>query len=83
MASVFPDPFVNAGDDVWWFHNFFAGRYDDRTDSDLKVSTEHAVDNQAMRKVVDGDAIALVGEGGGESDGFDLAVYLRILLKLH
>ncbi len=41
------------------------------------------VDSKAQRKVIDGDKIMIMANGGGESDGFDIAVYLRFLLKLH
>ena len=82
-AGAFPDAFSDAGDDVWFMHQFFAATIDDRADSDLVVSQNFIIDSKAQRKVVDGDAIVFHAEGGGEADGFDLALYLRVLLKLH
>ncbi len=41
------------------------------------------VDSKAQRKIVDGDALIFPVQGGNEADGFDVALYLRILLKLH
>jgi len=82
-TGVFPDPFVEAGQDVWFYHQFFAMLIDDRADSDIRVSQRYMIDSRAQRKVVDGDSIAFIGEGGGETDGFDLALFVRLLLKLH
>ena len=73
----------DAGDDAWFYHQFFFGVIDDRSDSDLIVSRTMVIDSKAQRKVVDGQAIVFSGQGGGEADGFDLAVGLRILCKLH
>ncbi|MBW6325916.1 hypothetical protein, partial [Pseudomonas aeruginosa] len=78
-----PDSFAAASDDVWFWHQYFAARFDDRSDSDLLVSQNFMIDSKAQRKVVDGDAIVFAGQGGGESDGFDIALYVRMLLKLH
>ncbi len=83
ISAVVPDAFENSGDDVWFWHQFFAAIIDDRADSDIVVSQNFMVDSKAQRKVVDGDALIFTAQGGGESDGFDLALYLRILLKLH
>ncbi len=82
-ANAIPDPFDEASDDVWFWHQFFAAVIDDRADSDLVVSQNFVVDSKAQRKIVDGDAIVFSGQGGGEADGFDVALYLRVLLKLH
>ena len=82
-SAAVPDAFVNAGDDVWWWHQFFAGLIDDRSDADLVTSQSFMIDSKAQRKIVDGDALILTGEGGNESDGFDVACFLRLLLKLH
>ncbi len=82
-ANAIPDPFDEASDDVWFWHQFFAAVVDDRSDSDLVLSQNFMVDSKAQRKVVDGDAIVFAGQGGGEADGFDVALYIRLLLKLH
>ena len=83
-SGVFPNPFSDAGDDMWFYHQFFASVIDDRgTDSDLLMSQNYPVDSKAQRKVADGDSIVFVGQGGGESDGFDVALFVRVLLKLH
>ncbi len=82
-AGVVPDPFEEAGSDFWFLHQFFAGKLDDRTDVDLIVHQNYMVDSKAQRKIVDGDALVFQVQGGGETDGFDVALMLRILLKLH
>ena len=82
-AGASPDAFNDAGDDVWFWHQFFAATIDDRADSDLVISQNFMIDSKAQRKVVDGDAIMFNGQGGNEADGFDVALFLRILLKLH
>ena len=79
MAS----PFADAADDSWFYHQFFHQIIDDRADSDLIVSQSWVIDSKAQRKVVDGQAIVFLAEGGGAPDGFDVAVGLRILCKLH
>ena len=76
-------PFSDASDDSWFYHQFFHGIIDDRADSDLVVSKSWIIDSKAQRKVVDGESIVFKVQGGGEADGFDVAVGLRILCKLH
>ena len=76
-------PFTDASDDLWFWHQFFAGQIDDRADSDLVVSRAIVIDSKAQRKVEDGMAIQFGCEGGGEADGFDASLQLRILCKLH
>ena len=82
-SATFRRPYLDAGDDNWFYHQFFAGEIDDRTDSDILLSKSWPIDNKAQRKVEDGYAIQFAGEGGGESDGFDIALQVRILCKLH
>ena len=83
VASVFPDPWNDAEDDMWFVHQYFGGSLDDRVDADIRMDTNHKISSKAQRKIVQGDAIMFIGEGGGASDGFQLALMLRILLKLH
>ena len=82
-GSAVPFPFTDAGDDVWFWHQFFAMQIDDRTDSDIKVSERYNISSKGQRKLVDGDALLFNAEGGGEADGFDLGLFVRVLLKLH
>jgi len=82
-SGVNLNPFTDSGDDIWFVHQFFAGVLDDRVDSDLVLHQNFIIDSKAQRKLVDGDAIGAFVEGGGETDGFDAALFLRILLKLH
>ncbi len=82
-VAAMASPFADASDDAWLYHQFFAATIDDRADSDLVVSQSMVIDSKAQRKVVDGQAIVMLGEGGSEADGFDIAVGLRILCKLH
>ncbi len=82
-AGQAPDAFANAGDDMWFWHQFFAMQIDDRTDSDIKLSETYVIDSRAQRKVADGDAIIFTGEGGSGADGFDVSLMIRMLVKLH
>ncbi len=82
-VATYASPFADAGDDSWLYHQFFAATIDDRSDSDLVLSQSWVIDSKAQRKVVDGQAIVFSSEGGSEADGFDVAVGLRILCKLH
>ena len=83
-VSAMATPFSDASDDVWFYHQFFSGIIDDRADSDILVSAnQFVINSKAQRKVVDGQAIAFTAEGAGEPDGFDIAIGLRILCKLH
>ena len=82
-ADAVPFPFSSSDHDVWFWHTFFAATFDDRADSDLLVSQNIIIDSKASRKVVDGDAIVFSVEGGNEADGFDAALFVRVLLKLH
>ena len=83
IAAATPDAFTNAGDDVWFWHQFFAMQIDDRGDVDIKNSEIYSIDSRAQRKVVDGDAIIFNLNGGSSSDGFDATLMVRLLLKLH
>jgi len=79
-----PAPFTDAGDDMWFFHRYFGMVIDDRaTDSDVINSINYPIDSRGQRRVEDGEAIVFSAEGGGETDGFDVALYLRMLVKLH
>ncbi len=78
-----PQPFGSAEDEMWFWHQYFAEVFDDRADSDLRLSTHYKIDSKAQRKVSDGDAIVFTGQGGGEADGFDVNLMVRMLLKLH
>ncbi len=82
-VTALPGPFSEAGDDVWFQHQFFGMQIDDRADSDLVNSQTIVIDSKAQRKVEDGQAIQFLTEGGGEADGFDISTMLRILVKLH
>ena len=82
VASL-PRPFELAGEEMWLWHQFVADVFDDRADSDLRLSTHYKIDSKAQRKVASGDAIVFMGEGGGEADGFDAQLFIRMLLKLH
>jgi len=44
---------------------------------------EIPVDGRGQRKVADGESIIFPVQGGNESDGFDVQMSLRLLLKLH
>ena len=83
VGGAVPFPFTDSGDDVWFYHQFFGMQIDDRTDSDIKVSERYNISSKGQRKLVDGDALLFNAEGGGEADGFDLAIMVRVLLKLH
>ncbi len=50
--TAMPLPFGGAGDDIWFWHQFFAATYDDRADSDLRVSEHFVIDSKGSRKVV-------------------------------
>ncbi len=83
IAGALPEAFGEAGNDIWWWHQFFAMQVESSSGVDLKLSETYMVDSKAQRKVVDGDAIVFMSQGGGGSDGFDLSLMVRILLKLH
>ncbi len=82
-ASAVPQPFTGADEEMWLYHQFFAEVFDDRSDSDLRLTTHYKVDSKAQRKVSDGDAIIFTSQGAGLADGFDVNVMVRMLLKLH
>jgi len=82
-AGAVPNPFSDAENDLWFYHQFFAAQYEGSSGVDLQISQQFMIDSKAQRKVVDGEAIIFRGEGGGGSDGFDLTFMIRLLCKLH
>ncbi|MBW6325899.1 hypothetical protein, partial [Pseudomonas aeruginosa] len=83
LGTTAPDPFTDASDDIWFWHQFAADRLESGGGGDQIMSRTYVIDSKAQRKVVDGQQIVFQGEGGGDSDGFDAALFVRILCKLH
>ena len=82
-GNQLPAPFANADSDAWFWHQFAAMEYETDTGGDNVISMQIPVDSKAQRKVSDGDKISFLAQGGSAADGFEAALYLRILLKLH
>ena len=83
-ASI-PGALANAGDDIWWTHQFFSGFAESvgGIEADIVTSQQVVIDSRAQRKVVDGDALIFTSELDSTSDDVEICLGLRILCKLH
>jgi len=79
VASV-PSPITEIVEDGWFVYAPYLGTARDSTSNyDFRLD----IDSKAMRKLQDGDAIALVGENGAGFSGVEISGILRLLFKLH
>ena len=78
-----PFPFTAAGDDTFFYHQFFADQLESGGGGDQLMTKVWTIDSKAQRKVEDGQGIAFNCQGGGSSDGFDVFLAVRMLCKLH
>ena len=80
VASV-PGPFEDPGWDGWFVWWSFAQKFEvqDLTGT-LLGADQYEIDSKAMRKIGTNEAVVLVAES--QIGAFDIAMHLRMLLKL-
>ncbi len=83
VASV-PGPVTEVGQDMWLWWMPFVGRFEFGSASGFVLPFVHQiVDNRAMRKIEDGNAIVMVIETAAFGQGVSGAFFLRFLFKMH
>ena len=83
-VTAVPTPFTDVGSDLWYFYSAMAGQISVTSDiGALEAGHNVVVDSKAMRKVEDGQDIAIVLEASGVSNGWTMIKLGRMLIKLH
>jgi len=78
VASI-PGPVSDFGWEGWFVHQFFAQKQ--QLGANANMSQVYEIDSRAMRKFDDDSGLALVAENIDTTEGLDIAVFLRILVK--
>ncbi len=83
-VTAIPTPFTDLGSDLWLLHEIMAQQISVTTDVGvLLAGVGSSIDSKAMRKVEDGQDIAVVVENSSVSAGTVSLTAGRILVKLH
>ncbi len=80
--SAIPTPVTDLESDLWLLWTIVQSSSTAGSDGGVDGKGME-IDSKAMRKVADGDQVVVVGELSGLSNGFQLTVGGRMLLKLH
>ncbi len=80
--TALPGPVTDAAADMWFYHQFFQGRFSSSTGQGDGFFFGVDVDSKAMRKVEDGDAMVVMAEVGS-GVGLSVDAQMRILFLLH
>ena len=86
-VTAVPTPINEAGSDLWFLYESLTGAFTfgDATGRIDSAGTFKEFDSKAMRKVEDGQDLAIVMEasGAGTFEGCNMAKHGRMLIKLH
>ncbi len=84
-VTAVPTPFNDIHSDLWFMHEIIAGSFTFVSGVGFEPvgGIYKSIDSRAMRKVEDGQDIALVIENSGISLGTDNMTAGRLLIKLH
>jgi len=82
--TAVPVPSTAVLDERWFFIEGFIHNFAVQTavGLDAMAGHQHIIDSRAMRKLNGGDSLVIVVENTA-AFGFDIAVYVRFLLKQH
>ena len=82
-VSAIPTPIANAASDLWFLHRFLFGDESALTDR-TRSATRASIDSKAMRKVSEGQDVAVVVESSAAvGGGTTLDVAGRMLIKVN
>jgi len=83
-VTAVPTPFTDSASDLWFLYEAMQGRLDQNTTAGI-LETGHgrSFDSRAMRKVEDGQDLAISVETASTSAGAVIMKSGRMLLKLH
>ncbi len=82
-ATAVPGPMSDEADDQWFVFENFVASADGDPSTQVNGSRVIHFDSKAMRKVEDGQAIAIVIENASAADGCQYILKFRMLVKLH
>ncbi len=84
-VTAVPTAFTDIGSDLWFLHQILTSRYQfiSNTGSPGVISTGQDLDSKAMRKVEEGQDVALTVETSSASAGLLVSKAGRMLVKLH
>ena len=79
--TAIPTPIDESSDDSWFLHQFVHARYHVDVDGNTELFFDVEIDNKAMRRLEDGDAVVAVWENGPV--GVLVNMQARLLIMLH
>ena len=83
-ATAVPTPFADIASDLWFVYDTIVGQISVTTDVGvLEAGQMKDIDSRAMRKVEDGQDLAIVVENSSVALGTDVRKSGRMLVKLH
>ncbi len=84
-VTAMPTPTTDSGSDLWLVYErmFLEFAFITAAGFDARGGRILRFDSKAMRKVQDGEQLVTVVEAGSLSNGFNVTVHFRMLLKLH
>jgi len=83
-VTAVPTPQTDHDSDLWMVHQWIGGRLQFATAAGFgEYSKTVEIDSKAMRKVEEGQDIAIVIESGSGSEGMRVFKAGRLLIKLH
>jgi len=83
-VTAVPTPFTDKASDLWFLHDIMSGQFAvSSAIGILEVGRGKELESRAMRKVEEGQDVALSIETASTSNGAVIAKAGRILIKLH
>jgi len=79
-VTAVPTPTTDTGSDLFYVYEWLLARFQP---TEGPAYSERVVDSKAMRKVEDGQDVAIVMETGTNTSGVLLAGFVRMLIKIH
>ncbi len=83
-VTAVPTPFTDQGSDLFFLYDTITGQVSVTTDVGvLELGQNKDIDSRAMRKVEEGQDVAITIENSAIANGVNLTKAGRMLLKLH
>ena len=81
--TAIPTPAIDADSDQWFVHQWLMNSllFVSGVGVDGNDGYHYSIDSKAMRKVSDSDEVVVVAEGSAASQGMDIIIAGRILIK--
>ena len=83
-VTAVPTPISDMGSDLWFVHHVLMSQVLFATVVGItEIGRKYSIDSRAMRKVNDDQEIIVVVESAATSDGFNIDIAGRLLIKEH